>query len=238
MVGSQEIDGKMGLAVVPLAWRRWSGLIAGFGDRVAQPPHPFVRVRQVHGDAVVMADGLAPGFHPEVPGDALIVRGGSVAAIATADCVPILMADPATRWAAAVHAGWKGTMARIAMAAVAAARRDGVDPASLHAALGPSIGPCCYEVGDDVARLFASADLPVLPGRENGKWFIDLRRCNQLLLSSAGLLRERIRICGPCTRCRSDLYHSYRVDRERAGRQLSWIGWADPAPRGDSRGTV
>lgn len=238
MVGSQEIDRKTGPGVIPLEWRRWAGLTAGFGDRVAEPPYPFVRVQQVHGDRVVLADGMAPGHHPEVQADALIVRGGNLAAIATADCVPILLVDPVSRWAAAVHAGWKGTVARIAMAVVASARRDGVDPASLYAALGPAIGPCCYEVGDDVARVFAGEEMPVVPGRATGTSFIDLRQCNARLLISAGLLRGRIRICGPCTRCRSDLYHSYRVDRERAGRQLSWIGWADPARRKDSRGTA
>jgi YfiH family protein len=238
VVGSQEIDRETDPGTIPVAWRRWAGLTAGFGDRFVQPQHPCVRIHQVHGDRVIRADALAPGLHSEVRGDALVVRGGCVAAIATADCVPILLVDPVSRWAAAIHAGWKGTIARVGMAVVAAARRDGVDPAGLYAALGPSIGPCCYEVGDEVAHVFANENLPVVPGREKDRSFIDLRRCNEILLSGAGLLRDRIRICGPCTRCRSDRYHSYRVDRERAGRQLSWIGWVDPARQKDSRGSV
>jgi YfiH family protein len=221
-----------------MVWRRWAGLLAGFGDRFTLPRSPVVRVRQVHGDRVISADGFAPGLHEDVEGDAIVVGLGTAAAVATADCVPILLVDPVSRWAAAVHAGWRGTVAGTVVAAVAVARRDGVDPAGLYAALGPSIGPCCYEVGEDVARAFTAAGLPVERESRSERKFVDLRRGNEILLSSAGLLRERIRLCGPCTRCRSDLYHSYRVDRERAGRQLSWIGWVDPALRTDSRDTA
>lgn len=192
----------------------------------------------MHGDRVVVADALAPGLHSDVEGDAVVVRAGAVAAVATADCVPILLVEPVRRWAAAVHAGWRGTVARVVIAAVSVARRDGVDPKGLYAALGPSIGPCCYEVGEEVASAFIDKGLPLVRDSRRGRSFLDLRICNEVLLSSAGLPRERIRVFGPCTRCRSDLYHSYRADRERAGRQLSWIGWADPIRQTDSRGTA
>lgn len=238
MVGSQETARAAETGAIPGEWRRWHGLVAGFGDRLAEPQSPVVRVRQVHGNAVISVDGFAAGLHAEVEADAVVVRGGTVAAVATADCVPILLVDPVRHWAAAVHAGWRGTVARAVAAAVDAARREGVEPAGLYAALGPSIGPCCYEVGDEVARTFADAGLPLAREPLSGRSFIDLRRCNEILLSSAGLLRGRIRVCGPCTRCRSDLYHSYRVDRERAGRQLSWIGWVDPARQKGSPDTV
>jgi YfiH family protein len=238
VVGSQESVRGEGASSIPSEWRRWAGLTAGFGDRKSQPPSTAVRVRQVHGPRVIVADALAPGLHSEAEGDALVVRRGTVVAVSTADCVPILLVDPARHWAAAVHAGWKGTVARVVVAALDAARRDGIDPSGLYAALGPSIGPCCYEVGDDVARVFLREGLPVERDRGDAKSFIDLRRCNERWLTSAGLLRERIRMCGPCTRCRSDLYHSYRVHRGRAGRQLSWIGWVGPARQTDSPDTV
>jgi YfiH family protein len=230
VIGSQEIEKSMEPASLPLQWRRWPGIVAGFGDRFAQPPSSVVRVRQVHGTRVVTADGFAPGLHGEVEADAVVVRRGTVAAVATADCVPILLADPAGGWAAAVHSGWRGTIAGVVAAAVAVARDQGVDPRALYAALGPSIGPCCYEVGTEVASVFSDAGFPVVRHHGGARPRIDLRRCNERLLSLAGLLPERIRFCGPCTRCRSDLYHSYRADRERADRQLSWIGWVAPAP--------
>lgn len=230
MIGSQESGKNIEPASLPLEWRRWPGIVAGFGDRFVQSPPAVVRIRQVHGARVVTADGFAPGLHEDIEGDAVVVRRGTLAAVATADCVPILLADPAGGWAAAVHSGWRGTVAGVVAAAVKMARDEGVDPRGLYAALGPSIGPCCYEVGTEVASVFADAGLPVVWRRGGARSCIDLRRCNERLLSSAGLLPERIRFCGPCTRCRSDLYHSYRADRERAGRQLSWIGWVAPAP--------
>lgn len=236
MIGSQENAENTRLASIPAHWSRWPGIVAGFGDRATQPPSAAVRIRQVHGSRVVRADGFAPGLHGDVEGDAVVVRRDTLVAVATADCVPILIVDPRGGWAAAVHAGWRGTVARVVSAVVDVARSDGIDPRDLHAALGPSIGPCCYEVGSDVANAFVVEGLPVIRVGHGARSFVDLRRCNSMLLSSAGLHPERIRECGPCTRCRCDRYHSYRMDRERAGRQLSWIGWAAPARRTDSPG--
>jgi YfiH family protein len=219
------------MTLFPAAWKRIAGLEgldAGFGDRDDRAPRPCVLVRQVHGATVAAVDVLEPGReHAHVEADALVVtRAGAIGAVKTADCVPLLLvAAPAVgvRWAAAVHAGWRGTIAGVAAAALADARRRGVAPAEVLAAAGPAIGGCCYEVDEDVAARFRRARLPVVEALPKPR--LDLRAINRELLVREGVEPRNIRTCGPCTRCRSDRYHSYRAAPGRAGRQLSWIGW-------------
>lgn len=227
------------LDFLPASWRSTVGLLAGFGDRLAGPPAGTLLVRtQVHGSRVIDAALLRGGAEPDpcdglarlpVEADALVAREpGVVVGVRTADCVPLLLVAPRRRWAAAVHAGWRGTIAGIATEAVAAARRDGVEAGELEAALGPSIGPCCYEVSDEVASPFREASLPVagpLPGRSRPH--LDLRAVNRVLLERAGVDPARIHEAGPCTRCASGRFHSYRADPGASGRQVSWIGWED-----------
>lgn len=216
----------------PANWPYSDGLQAGFGDRSSSVDEAVVvRVRQVHGTTVIRADALEPGVVHDFPGDALVAtKPGIVAAVVTADCVPILLVEPEARWTAAVHAGWRGTLAGIVSSTLATARQDGIVPERLLAAIGPAIGDCCYEVGDEVAESFVAAGLPVTRGVGREKATLNLRACNEHLLKSAGLRPSRIQICGPCTRCRARRYHSYRADRDGAGRQLSWIGWAARSP--------
>jgi len=229
--------------LIPQGWQVVEGLFCGFGSR--QQPEParsevarlgfsdVVTVQQVHGREVVAAD-LARG-RSDVRADCIVVESpGVIAAVRTADCVPLLLLEVRggrPRWAAAVHAGWRGTVAGVAVAAIAHARERGIALERMEAVLGPAIGMCCYDVGDDVVEPLSSLDL--LSGdvfrREGGACKIDLRRINALLLERAGLRREAIRIVGPCTRCDSGHYFSYRRDPSETGRQLSWIGWADQA---------
>ena len=117
------------------------------------------RVRQVHGATVHVVQDATPDSAPRPPADALATRTPGLAlTVVTADCVPILLADPASGAVAAVHAGWRGTAADVAGAAVRALGREfGVAPAGLIAAIGPSIGACCYEVGEELLDAFASA---------------------------------------------------------------------------------
>ncbi len=211
-------------ALVPQGWSAFTGLRCGFGDRAIRAPAGSITARQVHGARIVEADDLSPGHHDETEADGLtITRSSRTVAVATADCVPILLVEPQRRWAAAVHAGWRGTITGIALDAVRAARDAGCNVERLHAALGPSIGPCCYEVGEDVAGPFADAGFEVV--ENSGKPRLDLRAVNRRLLIQAGVPPRAIVSCGPCTCCRNRRYWSYRVDRERCGRQLSWIGW-------------
>jgi YfiH family protein len=190
----------------------------------------MVRTLQVHGRCLV--DASEVGTRTEADG-ILVTTPGLAATISTADCVPILLCGtraPSIRgpshvgWAAAVHAGWRGTAVDIVGAAVHAAEAAGFPPSGVQAALGPAIGPCCYTVGEEVAGRFLESDLPV--ARLGDRAVLDLREINTVLLARAGVPRRNIARYGPCTRCHSDQYYSHRADPSDTGRQLSWIGWA------------
>jgi len=234
------------LPLVPHGWDRIDGLLCGFGDRrVAAPPSTVLLREQVHGDRVIDADatpiregnGCRDGYaRLDADADAVVVTGaGCVAGVRTADCVPILLVAPHRHWAAAVHAGWRGTIAAIAARAVERAVAAGVAAADLHAALGPSIGACCYEVSAELARRFGDQGHAVVE-RDGQQPHLDLRAINTAILVSAGVPAAHIQSCGPCTRCACDRYHSFRAQPGSPGRQISWIGWqgrtrpADPTP--------
>src|SRR5205823_616160 len=123
-----------------------------FGTRLFQPPDGVATLRQIHSDVIVYAG--RPGRLAE--GDALLSdTPGRLAGVKTADCLPILLADERHRAVAAVHAGWRGAVSQIAPKAVEAmAARWNTRPEDLHAAIGPGIGQCCFEVGPEVAVQF------------------------------------------------------------------------------------
>jgi hypothetical protein len=191
-------------------------LIHGFGTRQsdipAWLPH-LATVRQIHSAKVVAAEGRC-GLLGE--GDALLEdRPGAIVAVRTADCIPILLVDERRRAVAAVHAGWRGAVGQIAAATVDAMRRRfGTAPADLHAAIGPGIGECCYEVGPEVAARF---------GRQ-GRAHISLTSANRAQLLAAGVTPERIYASNLCTMCLAEEFHSFRRDRELAGRLYSFVG--------------
>jgi len=191
-------------------------LLHGFGtrDTVDWPTLPTAMVRQVHSDRVIFAD--APGICGEA--DALITdQSGFVLAVRTADCVPILIADPAQHAVAAVHAGWRGTVSEIVKKVLAEmARRFGTGAEEVAVAIGPAIGGCCYEVGTEVAVQF---------GRSAEKHHIDLVQENLEQLVAAGVSRTQVAMIARCTRCEPALFHSFRRDREQSGRMISAIGW-------------
>jgi YfiH family protein len=140
-------------------------------------------------------------------GDALISDRVAVS-VRTADCLPVLLADERRNIVAAVHAGWRGTAARIVQAAL---REMGSDPRDVIAAIGPGIGVCCYHVGEDVARQF---------GRESAGC-VDLAAANFEQLRESGV--ERIDVVKACTFCDAERFHSFRRDKENAGRMISFI---------------
>lgn len=194
-------------------------LIHGFGTRHADIPGLFANlatVKQVHSATCVAAEGRS-GILAEA--DALLEdTPGSVVAVKTADCIPVLLVDERHRAVAAVHAGWRGTVAGIVGRAIEAMReRFHTDPADLHAAIGPGIGRCCYEVGPEVAAHFG----------EQGRAHIDLSAANRAQLLDAGVTPGRIYASNLCTRCRPDEFHSFRRDREAAGRLHSFAGITD-----------
>jgi YfiH family protein len=188
----------------------------GFGTRLADVPALYPNlglVKQIHSAACVAAEGRS-GVLGQA--DALLeATPGAVVAVRTADCIPILLADERHRAVAAVHAGWRGTVAGIAGRAVEAMQqRFGTRVADLHAAIGPGIGKCCYEVGPEVAAQFGAA----------GRAHIDLPEANRGQLLAAGIDPARVYVAGLCTMCHSDEFHSFRRDREAAGRMYSFAG--------------
>lgn len=187
----------------------------------------FARVRQVHGARVIRAD--EPCAAAEEADAVVSLRPGLAACVSVADCVPVLLADPGSGAVAAVHAGWRGTLARAAAEGVRAlAREAGAPPGRLLAAVGPSIGPCCYEVSADLAERFRLELGEVVGG--DGAARLDLWAANRRVLEEAGLRPERIEVLGRCTSCEGDLFFSHRRDAGRTGRQMAFIAPPPPTP--------
>jgi len=191
-------------------------LVHGFGTRRADVPGLFANlatVRQIHSSTCLAAEGRSGVLGA---GDALTENTpGAVVAVRTADCIPILLADERLRAVAAVHAGWRGTAAHIVGHALEAMReRFGTSPADVHAAIGPGIGPCCYEVGPEVAAQFGA----------QGRAHIDLAGENRRQLLDSGVTAQRIYASNLCTKCRPEDFHSFRRDGEAAGRLFAFAG--------------
>jgi YfiH family protein len=142
----------------------------------------------------------------------------------------VLLIDTTRQRAAAAHAGWRGTVAGVARVALEALLALGSRPEHVQAALGPAIGPCCYEVGDELrpafAHAFGSASAAFFHEQPGRRAHLDVRAANVRQLVAAGLPPINIRQLDECTRCRADLYPSYRRDGAQAGRMLSWVGWS------------
>jgi YfiH family protein len=193
---------------------QFSWLTHGFGTRESEYPAGIATLRQIHSGIVIEVSQHGADRFAE--GDALIAREqGDLIGVRTADCVPILIADSRTHAVAAVHAGWRGSAVRIVENTVARMRqRYHSRPEDLHAAIGPAIGGCCYEVGPDVARQFGTdTDVPVK---------IDLAAINARQLSEAGV--RDVWKSGRCTFCEAEHWFSYRREKEAAGRMVSFIG--------------
>ena len=212
-------------------------------------PWPLVTVRQIH--SAVIHHVKQPPAQPQ-QGDGLITQTpGILLAIQTADCLPVLLADPDHRAVGIFHAGWRGTLARIVEKGVGEMREHfGSEPERLQAAIGPGIGVCCYEIGEEVEREFESqfsyaaelfesvfesrslpARYPMLfmnqrpPGHGDPamKRHLNLVKANLLQLRDAGVAEKNIFSLGLCTSCRTDLFFSYRKEHV-TGRMLAVIG--------------
>jgi len=207
----------------------------------------LISLKQIHSDVIHLFDAA-----PAEPcrGDASVTnRSGLLLAVQTADCVPILLVDPKKRAVAAVHAGWRGTLQRIVVKAIGQMQMQFKSkPADLLAAIGPSIGGCCYEVGTEVATQFQSqfAEAPewfdefrtgdepnpiqwlnmMPPGHQPPpkNVLLDLRKANRGQLLGAGLRAPNIVVTDLCTACRRDLLFSYRKEGAQSGRLMSVIG--------------
>ena len=211
---------------------------------------PLVTLRQIHSDLIHRVDGM-----PEQPlaGDGLITdTPGLVVAVQTADCVPIILADRKRRAVGVFHAGWRGTVKRIAEKGVGEMRKHfKSDPRNLVAAIGPGVQGCCYEVGEEVRIKFEAQfayasslfrevkesdpvrekyPLLFLTARAPGhgelpaKLFLDLVESNRRQLRDAGVLAKNIDAIGPCTACHTELLFSFRAEKGVTGRLMGAAG--------------
>ncbi len=212
-----------------------------------------VTLRQIHSDSVHRVNTSDVGAKEAPQGDAHFTRDqGILLAVQTADCIPILLADTKQRAIAAIHAGWRGTLRRIAAKTLGRMQMEfGTRPEDVIAALGPGIGRCCYEVGSEVARDF-DAQFPnarewfdgpfdaLASGENDPNWLpwltmkppghqppplrvhLDLIAANRAILTDAGIPGRQISSSDLCTSCRTDLLFSYRRERT-TGRMMAAI---------------
>ena len=208
-------------------WERVAG-------EVGVHPALLLRPKQVHGTSVMIKrrGEEAAGRGTERPRADIILTDDPTVAVAVqvADCVPVLIADRRTGAVAAVHAGWRGTARRVVQVAVKAlgeAVRS--RPSDLAAALGPAIGPCCYEVGSELVDVFVAAGHPPADRNrwfvrsEDGKVRLDVPLANRDQLLAAGLALDAIHVLGLCTASHPELFYSYRREGPGTGRIVGVI---------------
>jgi YfiH family protein len=182
-------------------------------------PERLALAEQVHGITVVRG---RPGTLPEA--DALWTDSEEAwIGIRTADCVPVLLCSEDGARVAAVHSGWRGTAAGIARAAVATLAREGAPAGTLRAAIGPSIGVCCYEVSEELAGRFADAFGAEVVGRTGPRPHLDLRLAVRRTLVQAGVPQAHIEDVPGCNACDPQRFFSHRRDRGGTGRHLAFI---------------
>lgn len=201
----------------------WEALAEAFGVN----PERLVTTNQVHGENIVRVDGRNFKKTKTVQADAMITNALDLAiGVETADCVPVLLFDPLTPAVGAVHAGWRSTVKRIVQKTVKKMQDEfGSNPARMIAAIGPTIGPECYEVDEPVMRPIRetfSLWKEVASTRGSDKWSLDLVKLNKLELVQVGLSEKNVNSLGLCTSCRRDLFYSFRAEG-RTGRMLSVI---------------
>ncbi|MFI5114095.1 MAG: peptidoglycan editing factor PgeF [Terriglobales bacterium] len=223
--------------------------VAG-GRRGGGPAWPLITLRQIHSDLIYCVERVPK--HP-LMGDGFVTDApGLLLAVQTADCLPVIVADRKRRAVGIFHAGWRGTVKRIAEKGVGEMRRwFGSDPRNLLAAIGPGVRGCCYQVGEEVRNKFetqfAYVDAlfrevkesdpvreryPLLfltaraPGHSDlpAKLFLDLVEANRRQLLDAGVPPENIEASAPCTACHPDLFFSHRAEKGVTGRMMGVVG--------------
>ena len=252
--GSSLLSGTRVLNLGPTQWDTPQALKLNRGafiHALGVKGAALARLDQCHGDVIHRLDAVPA---TNLKGDALISgTPGLLLAVQVADCVPILLVDRRRRAVAAVHAGWRGTLARIAEKTIGRMKMEfDTRPEDVLAAIGPAIGPCCYEVGPEVAQAFAGqfpearhwfegpfdhlasgddpAPFPWLsqtpPGHEAPapRVRLDLRAANRWQLESAGIPTAQIFTSSLCTSCRKELFFSHRREAGKTGRMMAVIG--------------
>jgi YfiH family protein len=220
------------------------------GRRGAGPAWPLITLRQIHSDLIHRVEAV-----PEHPlmGDGLVTDApGLLLAVLASDCLPVIVADRKRRVVGIFHAGWRGTVKRIAEKGVGEMRRwFGSDPRNLVAAIGPGVRGCCYQVGEEVRNKFETQfaytdalfrevkesdpvreKYPLLfltaraPGHSDlpAKLFLDLVEANRRQLLDAGVPAKNIEASAPCTACHPDLFFSHRAEKGVTGRMMGVVG--------------
>ena len=200
---------------------------------------------QTHTNTVAVATsadrgrGLYPAFDGFPGTDGMVTNDVSVAlGVIVADCVPLVLYDRRVHALGVVHAGWRGTVGQIGRRAVAAMTQAfDSDPEDVVAGIGPSIGPCCYEVGDEVIERWKeqaveNGQRAVI--RRDSSYHFDLWNANRLSLIEAGVSRQQIDISGVCVRCDMDRYFSYRAARQGKALPGRMLMVAQLLPRNDN----
>jgi YfiH family protein len=225
-------------------------LLVSLGAIAKSKPWPLVSLRQVHSDMVHVVRSYSPG---PLVGDGLITSLPGVAlGILTADCFPVLLVDTKNKAVGAFHAGWRGTVARIAEKGLGLMRREfGTLPKDLRASIGPGIQQCCYQVGEELrakfesqfaygSRLFREVQesdpvrekYPLLfmnqraPGHGDPclHLHLDLREANRRQLLAAGVPEKQITVLEDCTCCDTGKFFSHRAEKGQTGRMMAVIG--------------
>lgn len=182
----------------------------------------LVYVRQIHSDLLHRADAGRSCLRQDGDGVVTDVPGLPLACY-YADCMPVLLYDPARRAVGAIHSGWRGTVQDILPKAVAKLQADyGCKPENLIAAVGPSIGPCHMEVGPEVRAQFLERGYDTVQPRDDSL-YLDLWETAHIQLRGAGLLEENIHIARICTYCEQELFFSHRRMGERRGNHAAVI---------------
>lgn len=188
------------------------------------PAEALQMMRHVHGTGVWRVGEPLP---EPAEFDGLVTdQVGPVLTTFAADCVPLLFADPVARVCGSAHAGWRGTVAGVAVRVIERMAELGSRAADVRVALGPSIGPCCFEVGPEVVAAFRErfGDAPGLVVAGPHKDHVDLRVALTAGLVAAGVARDHIDAAPPCTRCEAERFYSYRRDGQAGGIHMGYIG--------------
>ena len=204
----------------------WDRLATAF----AIPMEQFLVVNQVHGDAifVIKPHGSYFSSREELNYDAIVTSRTNLAiCIKTADCVPVFIVDKVKKVIAVVHAGWKGTALEISAKVIRLMQSQYRSlPADILAAIGPSIGLCCYEIDSVAADAFRQnkhSSSFLFPGTGENKWMLDLAEANRRQIMEAGVPENNIEVAGYCTTCNQNMFFSHRSSGGITGRQINFM---------------
>jgi YfiH family protein len=210
-------------------------------EALEMPFHDFTYAEQVHGNEIAVIKRAEKGKGRASRNDAIQSRDGFVTSekelvlcALFADCVPLFFYDPVLEVAGLAHAGWKGTVLNVAGATIQAMNEEfGCKPEHIRAAIGPSIGICCYEVDEKVAQPVKSVltDMKAVPEilqkvlqpKGNQKYMLNLQELNRNFIEKAGILSSSIEVTELCTSCHTDIFYSHRQEKGATGRMAAWI---------------